>query len=265
MLRSSGSGHAVTLIAAVLFLTLAGQVRAETVTVFAAASLTEVVNTVADAFTAETGIAVATSFAGSSTLARQIEAGAPADVYLSADTVWMDHLAARRLIDPDSRRIAAGNRLVVIVPAGNAEPAPPAPVTVPDLADGLGALLGEDGRLAVADPGHVPAGRYAEAALTAMGLWPAVAGRLAPAPDVRAAVVLVARGEAPAGIVYATDALAVDAVSVRWQIPDAAQPEIAYPVAIMAGRNRPAAMAFLEHLTGERGRAVFDRFGFLPP
>ena len=109
------------------------------------------------------------------------------------------------------------------------------------------------------------AGRYADAALTALGIGPALADRLAPAPDVRAAVVLVARGEAPAGIVYATDALAVDAVTVRWRIPDAAQPEIAYPVAIVAGRTRPAAMAFLESLTGERGRAVFHRFGFLPP
>ena len=264
MPRSSGFGLPVPLIAAALFLTLAVQARAETVTVFAAASLTDVVGAVADAFTAETGITVQTSFAGSSTLARQIEAGAPADVYLSADTVWMDHLEARGLIDPDSRRIAAGNRLVVIVPAGDA-----APAAIPDLADGFGDLLrdllGEDGRLAVADPGHVPAGRYAEAALTAMGIWPAVADRLAPAPDVRAAVVLVARGEAPAGIVYATDALAVDAVTVRWQIPDAAQPEIAYPVAIVAGRTRPAAMAFLESLTGEYGREVFHRFGFLPP
>ena len=260
MLRSSGFALPAPLIAAALFLVLAVQARAETVTVFAAASLTEVVGAVADAFTAETGITVQTSFAGSSTLARQIEAGAPADLYLSADTVWMDHLAARGLIDPDSRRIAARNRLVVIVPAGDA-----APATVPDLTDGLGDLLGEDGRLAVADPGHVPAGRYAEAALTAIGLWPAVADRLAPAPDVRAAVVLVARGEAPAGIVYATDALAVDAATVRWQIPDSAQPEIAYPVAIVAGRTRPAAMAFLESLTDARGREVFDRFGFLPP
>ncbi len=252
------------LIAAALSIPNAAAAGTETVTVFAAASLTDVVGTIATAFTEDTGIAVTTSFAASSTLARQIEAGAPADIYVSADTVWMDRLAARDLIDPETRRVAAGNRLVVIVPADSAEP-PPEPTAPSATAGDLSHVLGERGRLAIADPAHVPAGRYAEAALTAMGLWADLADRLAPAPDVRAAVVLVARGEAPAGIVYATDAQAVDAVVVRWPVPEPAQPPIRYPAAIVAGRDGPAVRAFLDHLTGAEGSAVFARFGFLPP
>ena len=258
---------ASTLLAALLALAVTATARGETVTVFAAASLTDVVGTIAEGFTEESGIAVATSFAASSTLARQIEAGAPADLYLSADTVWMDYLAERGLIDPETRRIAAGNRLVVVIPADTSAPpaAAPAEASPSDIADGLQDLLGEDGRLAVADPAHVPAGRYARSALTDIGLWPVLAHRLAPAPDVRAALVLVARGEAPAGIVYATDARAVDTVVARWLLPDAAPPAITLPVAIVAGRSRPATRAFLESLTGSGGQAVFRRFGFLPP
>ena len=200
--------------------------------------------------------AVVASFAASSALARQIENGAPADIYISANPRWMDALAGAGLIETASRRDLLGNRLVLIAPADNA-------VSV-DLSATplLDDLLG-DGRLALADPAHVPAGQYARAALEALGLWPAVAGAVAPMNNVRAALVLVERGEAPLGVVYATDAAITDGVRVAGIFPESSHPPITYPVAIVAGRETVAVRAFHDFLFADPARAVFAAHGFI--
>jgi molybdate transport system substrate-binding protein len=195
--------------------------RIETVTVFAAASLTDALSELGRRYEqAHPDVRVRFSFAASSAVARQIEAGAPADIFASANEEWMDYLAARELIVPDSRRVPIGNSLVLIAPLDAAIGA----VAVDRHVD-LAGLLGE-GRLAVGDPAYVPAGAYAEKALAFLGVWDAVAPRLARAESVRAAMALVARGEAPLGIVYATDA-AIDAkVKVVGRFPPASHPPI---------------------------------------
>jgi molybdate transport system substrate-binding protein len=231
--------------------------RAETVTVFAAASLTDALTAIAGAYEAETGDTVRLSFAASSTLARQIEAGAPAQIYASANERWMDHLEAAGLIEPASRVSPIANALVLVAPADEAPP----PVTV-DAAFDLAALLGPDGRLAVGDPAHVPAGLYARQALEHLGLWDDVAPRLAAAADVRAALALVDRGEAPLGIVYATDAAIADGVAVIGTFPADSHAPITYPFALVAGEATPAARAFFDHLTGPEAAATLAAAGF---
>lgn len=244
------------LIAAMLLavLMLPGTAAAEQVTLFAAASLKTALDDLAARYMAGTGTRVLVSTAASSALARQIEAGAPADIFISADRDWMDHLQAQGLIRAGSRRDLLGSRLVLVAARGR-EPVP---------VEGLAAALG-DSRLAVADTGSVPAGRYAKAALQSLGQWDALSGRLAQAENVRAALALVARGEAPYGIVYATDAAAEPGVTVAAAFPASSHPPIVYPAALTAMAEGDAASRLLDWLSGEAAAEVFRSHGFTIP
>ncbi len=226
-----------------------------TLTVFAAASLQESLNAAGAAWTASTGAAARFSFGASSAMARQLEQGAPADLFLSADLEWMDWAAQRKLIVPASRRNLLSNSLVLIAPAASK--------TTLKVGKGmpLAKALGE-GRLAVGDPTAVPAGKYAKAALTALGAWDSVQGKLLPAENVRAALAYVSRGEAPLGIVYATDARADPKVRVVGTFPAGSHAPIVYPGAVTASSRHPRAAAFLGFLQGPEASAVFKRYGF---
>jgi molybdate transport system substrate-binding protein len=224
------------------------------VTVFAAASLTNVLDELGKEFTRTTGIPVRFSFASSSILARQIESGAGADVFFSADQEWMDYLERRSRLQKSSRRNVAGNQLVLIAPRASGaqlviEPGFP-----------LLAALGR-GRLATGDPDSVPVGRYARAALTSLGVWDEVADRLVRADDVRHALMFVARGEAPLGIVYATDARVDERVRIVGTFPADSHLPITYPVALTR-RAGPDAERFVQFVVGDAGRAAFERSGF---
>lgn len=224
------------------------------VTVFAAASLTDSLTAVADAYKSRTGITVRLSFGASSTLARQVDQGAQADIFFSADTDWMDYLQKNGGIAASSRKDLLGNRLVLIA----ASDARPAPSIAPgfDLAGALGT-----GRLAVADPASVPAGKYAREALTALGVWDSVASRIAPAENVRIALEYVARGNAPYGIVYATDAKITPGVRVAGAFPETSHTPIVYPVALTKDAS-PGAKEFLAFLMSAQARAIFQKAGF---
>lgn len=308
--------------ASMLAAALAGPaLGAERLLVFAAASLQGTVDAVARRFEEQGGAAAAVSFAASSTLALQIERGAPADLLVSASPDWTDRLEAARLLRPGTRGNLLGNRLVLVIPAPRdatapirrtraadepvrrpaphnapasihrhfrhspvtprssvtrpspvsphspgSRPSPPTPhfPVIPAKAGihTLAQLLG-DGRLAMGDPNHVPAGRYAKAALERLGVWRTVADRVAGAADVRRALALVARGEAPYGIVYATDALAEDRVAVAGVFPEDSHPPIHYTVAVPAASAHPQAGAFLEFLWTPAARAVFEARGFV--
>lgn len=222
--------------------------------VLAAASLQDALGEAADQWAKAGHAKPILSFAASSALARQVEAGAPADLFVSADEEWMDRLAAKRLIDPASRADLAGNQLVLIAPAGS--------TTALDVAPGfpIGAALGRS-RLALADPAAVPAGKYAKTALEALGVWKQVENRIAAAENVRAALALVERGEAPLGIVYATDAKASAKVRVVATFPDASHPPIVYPVARLKTSQSPEAEAFRAWLMGP-GQPILRAHGF---
>jgi molybdate transport system substrate-binding protein len=215
----------------------------ERVLVFAAASLKNAL----DEANAAYGKPVAASYAASSALARQIEAGAPAQVFISADHEWMDYLEKKDLLRPGTRRDLLGNRLVWIVPSGRPK------LTVQ--------ALGPRDRLALADPQHVPAGKYAKAALVKMGLWEKLSGRIAAAENVRAALALVARGEAPLGIVYETDALAETKVVVAGRIDPKLQPPIVYPAALLSARGED----YFRFLASDPAGRIFARHGFSTP
>ena len=227
-------------------------------TVFAAASLQESLVAAAKLWTGRSGQPVVVSYAGSSALARQIEQGAPADVFVSADLEWMDHLQERGLIDPGTRTVLARNRLVLIAPTAT-------PRALSLRTGELQAALGTAGRLALAETAGVPAGRYAKQALQSLGLWSEVQDRLAEADNVRAALAYVARGEAPLGIVYATDAQAETKVRVLARIPPEHHEPIVYPMARVASADAAQADGFLHFLAGPEARAVFARAGFAPP
>ncbi|HVH84972.1 MAG TPA: molybdate ABC transporter substrate-binding protein [Steroidobacteraceae bacterium] len=236
---------------------------APAIIVFAAASLAEPVGEIARAFTARAAepgerasarVPVRTSFAASSVLAKQIEAGAPADVFLSADTEWMAYLEERHLLREGSQQNLLGNQLVLIAPAGST-----VEVTLRPHAN-LAAALG-GGRLATGDPDLVPVGRYALAALMNLGMWDQVAPRLVRAENVRMALEYVARGEATLGIVYRTDALAEKRVRLVDVFPASSHPPVIYPVALTAGAA-PAAAAFEAFLESDAAREVFVRYGF---
>ena len=232
------------------------EARAQTLTVFAAASLTNAMNDVAALWVKAGHPAPRISFDSSSTLARQIEQGAPVNLFASADEKWMNYLAKANLIAPDSRHDLLGNELVLIVPATHK-------VHV-DIGPGfdLSALLGPGGRLSTGDPAHVPAGIYAEQALRKLGLWDKVSSRLAAAPDVRSALLLVERGEAPAGIVYSTDATVSEAVAVAGTFPDNSHDPITYPFALTKAGDNAEARAFLDFLSAPAARAVWVKRGF---
>ncbi len=224
------------------------------ITVFAAASLKNALDEVNLAYGARGGGTARASYASSSVIARQIAAGAPADVFISADTDWIDDLEKRGLIAPGSRRDLLTNRLVLIAPRDSAVRLKIAPGM--KLATALGG-----GRLAIGGP-DVPAGRYAEASLTALGIWPSVQDHLAPGENVRATLAFVARGEAPLGIVYETDALIEPAVRVVGVFPEGSHPPVVYPAALVATSHNPAAGAYLAFLRGPQARSIFRRYGF---
>ncbi|MBP0447014.1 molybdate ABC transporter substrate-binding protein [Roseomonas sp. SSH11] len=226
--------------------------------VFAAASLADAMRALGEAWRADGNPVPRFSFAASSALARQMEQGAPADIFASADEAWMDYAAQRGLILGETRVSPVGNALVLIAPAGAAQ----APVPLTPGTD-LAALLGPSGRLATGDPAHVPAGRYAQAALTWMGQWGSLASRIARADNVRSALLLVERGEAPLGIVYATDAAASDQVRVIGTFPGGSHPAIRYPFALTrrAAANGHA-RAFLGFATGPGAAGTYRRLGF---
>lgn len=226
------------------------------ITVFAAASLTNALQDIGDAFTKSSSIPVKFSFAASSALARQIESGAPAEVFVSADLAWMDYLEQRKLIQPQSRHNVIGNRLVLIVPADSLatlkiEPGFP-----------LAAALGKQ-RLATGDPDSVPVGRYAKQALTKLGVWDSVADHLVRADSVRSALAFVDRGEAPFGIVYETDALIDKNVRMIDVFPPDTHAPIVYPVALTMAA-KPDAARFVAFMRSPAGGAIFKSYGFAP-
>ncbi len=224
--------------------------------VFAAASLRNALDEVDAAFSKSTGLTVTVSYAASSALAKQIEQGAPADVFLSADTQWMDYLAARKLIAPATRADLLGNTLVLIA-------ARDSNIDHVDIAPGFDlAKLAGGGRIAIADTRAVPAGLYAKEALAKLGVWAAVESKLAQADNVRAALSYVARGEAPLGIVYATDAGAEPTVKIVGTFPANSHPPIVYPLAAVAGHEREAAARYLQFLRSGAARRVFEKYGF---
>jgi molybdate transport system substrate-binding protein len=230
---------------------------AETITVFAAASLREALDAQARRFESETGNKVVVSYAGSNALARQIEAGAPADVFVSADLDWMDYVEQRRLVAPDSRVNLLRGALVLVAPAKSGSSIKIAPGFA------LAAAIGS-GKLAMANPDSVPAGRYGKAALDALGVWSSVDQRVVRADNVRAALLLVARGEAAFGIVYRTDALAEPNVHIVDTFPESSHAPIIYPAARIAGREAKAPSAFLAFLGSTAARATWERYGFAP-
>ncbi len=242
---------------AAAWLAAASPARADAI-LLAAASTTDAVTEIAAAFAAKQMGKVVPVFGASSALAKQIENGAPAALFLSADEKWMDYLDERKLLAPGSRSDLLGNSLVLIAPKDSAVRTGIAP-GMP-----LARLLG-DGRLAVGDPSAVPAGIYAQAALEKLGLWDQVKDRLAVSESVRAALALVERGETPLGIVYATDAAISAKVRVVATFPADSHPPIRYPVARIAGHDDAEARALLDYVKGPESMAIFARYGFGAP
>jgi len=227
------------------------------VLVFAASSLQTSLDTIAGPAERLTGVRMKVSYAASSALARQIENGAPAEIFIAADTDWMDYLATRRLLQDKSRVNLLGNRLVLIAHRTRA-----VELSI-EKGFPIAKVLGRE-RLALADPSAVPAGKYAKAALTHLGVWDAVAGRVAAAENVRAALQLVSRGEAPLGIVYRSDALDDANVVIVDTFPDSTHPPITYPIALTTTAS-PAATRIVEFLQNDLSREIFERHGFTKP
>jgi molybdate transport system substrate-binding protein len=223
--------------------------------VLAAASLQESLNAAADSWARNGHPRPVISFAASSALARQIEAGAPADLFISADEAWMDYVAGRGLVRDGTRVSFLFNNLVLVAPTASRLHA----VIAPNFP--LAPMLGQ-GRLAMADPDTVPAGKYGKEALTRLGVWPSVQDKIARAENVRAALALVGRGEAPLGVVYTTDALADHSVRIVGTFPPRSHALISYPVAVLAASRNPEAEGFRRYLLSAEGAAVFRRFGF---
>ena len=255
-MKRVGAAHLLRRALALLaLLAAAPAVLAAQLTVFAAASLKEALDAVAQDYEADTHDHVVISYAGSTVLARQVEAGAPADLFLSADSEWVDYLEKRGLTVGGSRRDLLGNDLVLVAPAE----------TVPSLGlvrgIDLAAALG-DRRLAIANPDAVPAGKYGKAALESLGAWTSIEKRIAPTDNVRAALLLVARGEAPLGVVYRTDALAEPRVRIVDAFPASSHPPIVYPMVRLRRGTSPVAAAFAEYLGSTAAHGQFERFGF---
>ena len=237
-----------------LVLVAALPLRAATVTVFAAASLTDALKAIGQAYEAKSGDKISFNFAGSNVLARQIEEGAPANLFFSADEAQMDAVAKAGLIDPATRKDVLKNQLVIIAPSDS----PLSSFTPPDLAQaGIQ-------RIALADPRAVPAGVYAKAYLTKLGLWSKIEGKVVPTANVRAALAAVASTDAETGMVYATDAATSKSVKVIYAVPLADGPRITYPVAMLKAAEDEAAKKFLAYLQSPDAQAVFRRDGFLP-
>jgi molybdate transport system substrate-binding protein len=241
-------------VAAALLALAPAAAQGGSITVFAAASLSDALGDVGKAYKAKTGNDVMFSFAASSALARQIEASGGVDIFVSADPDWMDYLDSRGLIAHATRKNLLGNSLVLIAPSDS-----PIALTVAPHFDLFGALNG--GRLSIADPDSVPAGKYARTALTALGVWNGVADHLVQAENVRVALAYVARGEAPLGIVYATDAMSEKRVHIVGTFPKNTHAPIVYPAALTKDAQ-PGATAFLDYLSGPEARAIFEKDGF---
>ena len=229
---------------------------AQGITVFAAASLTNAFEEIGSLYRAKRGASVRFSFAASSTLAKQIDAGAAANLFVSADEQWMDWATRRKLVLAGTRRALLGNALVLVTPLDRA-------IAI-DIANGfdLARVLGPNGRLATGDPAHVPVGRYGQEALTKLGVWPLAESRLVRSESVRAALALVERGEASAGIVYATDAVVSRRVRVVSTFPVGSHSPVIYPVASVAGHDTPATRRFYEFLFSEDAAALYRKHGF---
>lgn len=231
---------------------MAGHAMADEITVFAAASMTDALKRIGTAYTDKSGTEVVFSFAGTGALARQVEAGAPADVFISADEAWMDYVNKAGAVKPESIRPIAANSLV-LVGAADAEPLALEPEALASRLDG--------NRLAIADTETVPAGRYGKAALEATGLWDTVADHLAPMDNVRVTLASVARGDTPLGVVYGSDAHIEPKVRVLAVFPADSHPAIVYPAAATKSASE-AAEGFLEYLTGPDAQAIFTDSGF---
>lgn len=229
--------------------------QSKDVVVLAAASLKNALDDASATWTKETGKTAKISYAASPALARQIEAGIPADIFISADVPWMDHVAERKLINAPSRSDFVGNQLVLVAP-GNSK----IDLKI-EKGFGLRTALG-DGRLAMGNVDAVPAGRYGKAALEALGVWRSVADRLAQAENVRMALTLVSRGEAPLGIVYRTDAASDPNVRIVGLFPDGTHPPIVYPMALLSTSTNPDAQAFVDFLKSPKARSFFEKQGF---
>lgn len=251
----SGSSIFRLAFAAAMFLAASVAAHATDVTVFAAASLTNVLQKAADNYKAKSGKDVALSFAASSALAKQIEASDGADMFVSADEDWMNYLDNKGLIQKSTRKDLLASHLVLIAPAGLDIKVAIGPHF--DLAKIVG-----NGKLAIADPASVPAGKYAKASLTALGVWDSVQGLLAQAENVRVALAYVARGEAPLGIVYTTDAMTEPRVKIVGEFPDNTHALIVYPMALTKDA-KPEAQAFLDYLKGADASVIFSKAGFI--
>ena len=250
----------------------AGPALAGEVTIFAADSTGEALEDLAERYMADGGGRVRTVLAASSTLAKQIAQGAPADLFLSANPAWMDYPAARGALAPAGRIDLLGNRLVLIAPRANQEGDPSngsgpgddlGEIDAARLGDLLLAGQPEAKPLVIADPNHVPAGIYGKAALEALGMWPSLAGRAVRAADVRAALALVDRGEAAAGVVYATDAAISPRVWIVGRFPAGSHAPIVYPLALVGGPPSNAAWRYYDYLRGSAAAEVFRAHGFL--
>jgi molybdate transport system substrate-binding protein len=234
----------------------AADAQTRDVLVFAAASLKNALDDANSAYEREHGRKIVVSYSASSVLAKQIENGAPADVFISADLDWMDYLAQRELIKPDTRINFLSNRLVLIAPRDSTVSLTVGP-NFP-LAQALGG-----GRLAMADPTSVPAGKYGKAALKTLGVWASVANKIAPAADVRATLALVSRGEAPLGIVYQTDAAANKGVKIISAFPEGTHPPIIYPLAVVATSTSADVATYVQYLKSPTAAPAFQKQGFV--
>jgi molybdate transport system substrate-binding protein len=245
---------AIGAIAAAVFVTMAP--ASADILVFGAASLKNALDDVNARYQRKTGGKIVVSYGASSTLAKQLESGAPADIFISADLDWMDYVAQRKLIKPETRSNFLGNKLVLIAPADSKVTLTIGP-NFP-LAQALGS-----GRLAMADPASVPAGKYGKASLEALGVWASVSDKIAPAQDVRTALAYVSRGEAPLGIVYQTDAAADKGVKIVGAFPASTHPPIIYPIAVTAVSNNPGVGAYMSFLKSSEARSAFESQGFV--
>lgn len=251
----SGSGIFKALVVGLALACFSIPAQAEDVVVFAAASLKNALDDAAVAWKQATGKTAVMSYAASNALARQIEAGAPADIFFSADRDWMDYAASRKLIRPATRIDLLGNDLVLITRKNAA-----AQITLQPGLD-LASVL-EGGRLAMGQVDAVPAGKYGRAALEKLGAWDGVKDRTAQTENVRAALLLVSRGEAPLGIVYKTDAVSDPSVRIVATFPEGSHPPIVYPVAIVQDSANPDAASLLEFLRSARAKPFFEKQGF---
>jgi molybdate transport system substrate-binding protein len=233
----------------------ASAASAAEIVVFAAASLKDALDQAAKAYQAQSGDTVKISYAASSALAKQIESGAPAAMFISADLDWMDYLQQRNLIQPATRKSLLGNRLVLAAPADT-----DVKIDIKPGFDLVGALKG--GRLAMADPDSVPAGKYGKAALGKLGVWSSVSDKIARSDNVRASLLLVSRKEAPLGIVYATDVAADSGTKVAATFPPDTHPPIVYPIALTKDGTDPSAAKFLAFLSSAAAKPIFEKQGF---